>query len=222
MQRALRVGITGKMGSGKSTLSALLREKGITILDADTIAKEIMTKDPVVRNELTNVLGSAAYTDGTLNRKFIAEKIFSDAQLRREVERIVHPRVTLSMRKSFEDAPAGTAVGFESALILQTELWREFDYIVLVTSPEEQILTRITTAGSFSRADAEARLREQSVSPEELDEADFTIENSSTLAQFGDRASFLLTILPVLAQRDLPELPLHQLELSEEDAISLN
>ena len=126
------------------------------------------------------------------------------------------------MRKSFEEAPASTVVGFESALILQTELWREYDYIILVSAPEEQILARIAAAGRFSRSDAEARLREQAVSPAELDEADFTIENSGSLDQFAERASFLLTILPVLAQRDLPELPLHQLELSEEDAISLN
>jgi len=211
--RALRVGITGKMGSGKSTLSRFLRQKRIEVLESDVMAKEIMAHDAHVRGEISALLGPEAYHHHELNRPFVAQTIFSDKSKRIALESIVHPRVTAAMNLLFANAEPGQAIALESALVLQTELWKEFDYIILVSATDEVVIERLAQQGKFSADDIQARLREQASAKFATEEIDFTIENNGSLEDFEKNCQLILTLLPALAKRDLPEVPLHQVDL---------
>jgi len=220
MARSLRLGITGPMGSGKSTFSDFLRAAGHLVLESDAMAKEIMQHDPHARQEISALLGKEAYHGHELNKEFVASSIFTDRAKRVALESIVHPRVTSAMRQAFAHGVPDQVSALESALILQTELWREFDYIVLIEASDETIITRLRSS-RFTEEDVRARLSEQRQMTSEIEEADFTIENNGSLEEFKKRSQFILELMPHLAGRDLPEAPLHQLELDDEEP-SLN
>ena len=84
-QRAIRIGITGKIGSGKSTLARLMAARGTTVIDTDSLAKELMERDPALRKAITALLGAQAYREDALDRAYVAGRIFPDARLRREL-----------------------------------------------------------------------------------------------------------------------------------------
>lgn len=216
VKRALRVGITGKFGSGKSTVSTVFREQGIEVIDSDSLAKSLMQEVPAVREKLAAILGNEAYVHDELNRSFIAEKIFSNSSLREQVEAVVHPAVLEAIDERFRHAEAGSIVAVESALLFQTSLWLEFDYIVLTDSSDEAILARSAQANKFDAQTVQARLREQAYEPAFKDAADFVIPNEGTTDELAGRARFVASLLRALAHRDLPEIPLHQLDDEEE------
>jgi dephospho-CoA kinase len=218
VSRALRVGITGKMGSGKSTLSNLLRARTIPVFESDAVAKEIMRSDSDVRAKIEALLGAGAYPEGELDRAFVAAQIFSDSKKRLAMEAIVHPVVLTRMQEFFDAGRPSTLVAVESALVFQTDLWRQFDYILLVEVPDEVVIERLATSGRFTRADVLRRLKEQSASGHGMkEEADFVLSNIGSMEEFEKSAAKVLVLLEIFSRRELPEKPLHQLELSEDE-----
>jgi dephospho-CoA kinase len=207
-KRSFRLGITGKMGSGKSVLSEVFRQSGIRILDADTIAKEVMENDKAVHAELVAILGNKAFNDGKLNTSFVAEKIFSDPVLKEKVELIVHPYTLQYILKEFETAGPENIVGLESAIIFQTGLDEIFDAVILVDSADDLILKRLAAGGKFSSKDIRKRLALQFYEDEMKQDADLVITNNSTLSEFEDNCKRALEILRISAMQELPDTPL--------------
>ena len=158
--RAIRIGITGKLGSGKSTLAKMMEVRGTVAVRSDGLARELMERDPALRAKLTQILGQQAFAQDTLDRKFVASRIFSDRTVRKQVEAVIHPGVTAELERSFEAHP-NEMVAVESALILQTCFRERFDYIILIESPDEEAIARVTQEGRMSKADAEVRLAVQ-------------------------------------------------------------
>lgn len=155
--RSVRIGITGKLGSGKSVLLRLMAEHGFQIIHSDDLARELMERDGTVREQLIGILGQKTYFDGKLDRAFVASQIFHDKSLLAKVESVVHPAVTREVEKIFlAESPRPVAV--ESALILKTRFQEIFDYIVLIESPEEASIQRVIQEGRLTRSQAEARL----------------------------------------------------------------
>jgi dephospho-CoA kinase len=209
MKRSVRIGVTGKLGSGKSTLMRALEEQGIHVLDTDQIAKDLMVEDTDVRTAIEELAGKEVYLDGELDRKLLASKLFKDSQLRQSLEAIVHPAVTKAVEKEFAAAPVQSIVAVESALILSSQFKRIFDYIVLVNAPTEAIIDRVNQFSILSEDDARRRLKVQDYEHANYDEVDITIENSGHPEEFLERARTLGQMLKALAQRDMPERPLH-------------
>ncbi len=212
MKRALRLGITGKIASGKTLLSQWLREQNITVLDADTIAKEVMENNSEVRSELIALFSEAIYTNGKLDTKYLAGELFNNNEKRIAVEEIVHPLVLNEFDVAFEQAPAGSVVGVESALMFQTGFDDDFDIVILVTASDEQIIERNNVSKRFSETDLRTRLAIQGFSQEMDDWADFVIENNSTTEEFIARASTIIEIVKIIAMGDLPEEPMRVFE----------
>ncbi len=212
MKRALRLGITGKIASGKTLLSQWLRENGITVLDADSIAKEVMEKNAEVRSELITMFSEAVYTNGKLDTKFLAAELFNNNEKRIAVEELVHPLVLEAFDLAFEQAPAGSIIGVESALMFQTGFDDDFDIVILVISSDQQIIERNTLTKRFSETDLRARLAIQGFSKEMEDWADFVIENNSTPEEFIARASTIIEIVRIIALGELPEEPMRVFE----------
>ncbi len=208
--RAIRIGVTGKLGSGKSLLVKAMEARGIYCVRSDNLARDLMETDPELRTRLAEILGPEVYHEGWLNRKFIASQIFNNRELRRKVEAAVHPATTAEIREIFQNNP-GKLVVVESALILQSKFREMFDYIVLVESPDEAAIDRVVAEGRMSRADAEARLAEQNQDATDPGEADFVLDNSGTREEFEKKCLTIIGILETLKDRELPKRPLHSL-----------
>jgi dephospho-CoA kinase len=177
----LRIGLTGGLGSGKSTVAALLRDHGLTVFEADALAREIMEPGQAAYRGIVEEFGpSVVRPDGTLNRPRLAGLAFGEGRLG-DLNRIVHPPVIAEqerrMNALFANDPQAIAV-VESALIFEAEAWgsvphwrERFDRIVLVTAPDElkiqRFLARILTAEATpeqraaAERDARARLAAQ-------------------------------------------------------------
>ena len=148
----LRVGLTGGLGSGKSTVAALLRERGFTVLEADAIAREMMEPGQPIYQAIVEHFGAEVLrADGTLDRPRLAELVFNQGRLP-ELNHIVHPPVVAEQERRMEELFArdpGAVVFVESALIFEAGAWgtvpewrRRFDRIVLVTAPDEVKIER--------------------------------------------------------------------------------
>lgn len=209
MKRAVRIGVTGKLGSGKSTLMQALAESGIRILNTDEIAKDIMVRDPNVHQAIVGLAGQEVFFEGELDRTLLASKLFKDSVLRQKLEAIVHPAVTREVEREFKQAPPGTIVAVESALILSSDFRRLFDYIILVDATNEAVIERINNFSHITEDDAKRRLRIQDYEHANYEEVDITIENSGTPEAFFGHAQTLAQMLKTLAQRDMPEHALH-------------
>jgi len=206
--RALRLGITGKIASGKSTLSRILRESGIEVLDADSMAKDIIENDEQVRKSVMQVLGTEAYNDQGLNKEFVAKAIFSNPKQKTEIESVVHTAVWELIDKRFAEAKAGTIIGVESAILYQTGYDAMFDILVLVDASDEMVKSNAAKSGKLSPEDVENRLKIQNFGEEWKEDADYVLTNDCPLEEFEERCRKLSALLRITLATDLPKLPL--------------
>ncbi|MGA8532345.1 MAG: dephospho-CoA kinase [Acidobacteriaceae bacterium] len=197
----LRVGLTGGLGSGKSTVAALLREHGFSVLEADGIARELMEPGQSVYLAIVEHFGpSVLRNDGALDRPRLADLVFHHGRLP-ELNRIVHPPVVAEQERRMDDLFARdphAIVFVESALIFEAEAWgtvpewrRRFDRIVLVTAPDElkiqRFLARMLPGDASpeerARAEGDARARLAAQLPEsvKIPRSDMVIDNSDSL-----------------------------------------
>jgi dephospho-CoA kinase len=196
----LRAGLTGGLGSGKSTLGAMFRSLGAHVIEADAVGRELMSPGQAIYGEIVNHFGSEVVNaDGTLNRRLLADLAFRHNRLS-ELNRIVHPAVIEAQRERAERVFAedpNAVVIVESALIFEADAqgtapgWRErFDRVILVTAPDEVKVARYlargaSRAGSVDdlEADARGRLAAQIPDREKISLCDYVIHNDGTLAE---------------------------------------
>lgn len=204
----LRVGLTGGLGSGKSTVAARLRELGAQVIEADELGRELMEPGHAVYDDIVRVFGpEIVASDGQLNRRKLADMAFSGGRLD-ELNAIVHPAVIAAQAKWMGDVfardPNAVAV-VESALIFEVERdarargeaegvladWRRrFDRVIVVTAPDEVKIARyaakVAQSGqgrAAAEADARARLARQIPDHAKAGRADFVLDNSGDLMQ---------------------------------------
>ena len=174
--------LTGFIGSGKSAVSALLRERGIPVYDSDARTKALYDESPVLVPALEEALGIPLRTsDGKLDRKALAAVIFNDANARERVEALVYPAVLedfLRWREAHADAPF---VVLESAIILSKPIFNGLaDRVVLVTAPREVRLQRVMARDGLSEEEVIRRMDAQQMP---LDGIDTVLQNDGTPEQ---------------------------------------
>lgn len=184
------LGITGGIGSGKTTVCCFLESLGAEVFYADLEAKKIQVEDLEAKAEIQAVFGAAAYEpDGSLNRPFLAKKVFENKDLLQKLNQIVHPRVRarLLARKKESQTRGIPLLGYEAALIYETGGEQYVDAVLVVYAPQETRIARVKTRDQVSEAQVLARMQHQ-LSEEELRaRADFTIENKGDLADLEAR-----------------------------------
>jgi dephospho-CoA kinase len=155
-----RVGITGGIGSGKTTVAEIFKVLGIPVYYADDAAKRLMNEDPALRSSLIALLGADIYRDGRLDRAVMAAKIFADKSLLEKVNAIVHP-VTIADGASWMEKQHAPYAIKEAALIFESGVQRDLDFIIGVYAPETLRIHRVMQRNGWSREEVKKRIASQ-------------------------------------------------------------
>lgn len=196
------VGLTGGIGSGKSTVSNALTQRGARIIDADQITRELQAPGQPLLGELAARFGSGILTaDGALDRPALAAIAFSDAEALADLNKLVHPAVGREIARRLEEA-AGTEDVVVMDIPLLTENPREgLQGIIVVDVPVETQVERLVKYRGFSEDDARARIAKQATREARLATADFVVDNSGPVEALAPQIERLwqwLTSLPQL------------------------
>jgi len=186
----LDVGLTGGLGSGKSTVTALLAARGAFVIDADLLAREALaTGSPGLAAVVAGLGPEVLHADGSLDRARLAARIFDDPTARALVEGVVHPEVARLTRLRRSQAPAGTRVVVHDVpLLVEAGLAERYHLVVVVECDERTRLARVQARG-MPAADARARMAAQGTDAERRAAADIVISNDGGLAALGEQVA---------------------------------
>lgn len=173
----IKVGITGGIGAGKSFVCKRFAAMGFPVFDCDKESKLLMNTHQVVRFRLTELLGQECYQNDTLNRAFVAEKIFNNPTLKQQVEAIVHPVVAeqFSQWASEQNTPI---VLVESAILYESGFDKQVDKVIVVDANTETRIERTMKRDACSKEQAEQRINAQMSNQEKIKKADYIIQNN--------------------------------------------
>jgi dephospho-CoA kinase len=199
MNKKLRIAITGGIGSGKSLVSSFFEKAGYPVIKADDIAKELMQTNEQVKKKLIKSFGSEIFSNGILNKKYLADEVFSNSEKMTVINAIVHPptfkMIESLYRKFFEN---NDIVFVESALVFEAKMSRMFDHIILIYSDEITRIKRVVSRDNTTEEKVKARMQFQINDEQKKDIAHITIENNNTIEELEKRCTFILGILNAL------------------------
>jgi dephospho-CoA kinase len=177
-----RVALTGGIGSGKSTVSALLARHGAVVIDADVLAREVVMPGTSGLAAVVEEFGPEVLTPaGELDRPGVGRLVFGDPAARARLEAVVHPRVRARAAEIEAAASPGAVVVHDIPLLVETGQAHLFDTVVVVDAPIEVQLDRLTRLRSMSRDEAQARITAQAPREERLAAADQVVVNDGSL-----------------------------------------
>jgi dephospho-CoA kinase len=182
----IRVGLTGGIATGKSTVARMFARRGAAVIDADQMVRELQKPGSAVYEAIVDAFGPQILgCDGTIDRKSLGDLVFHDEQLRRHLETIVHPALINAVeRRVAELRTQGVAVCVvELPLLMEAEAERRFDCVVVVTAPEEVQVARLMADRGLTREEALARIASQMPLGEKERRGDFVIENGGALQE---------------------------------------
>ena len=171
-----KVGITGGIGSGKSTVCRMLAERGVALYDADSRAKELMSTSESLRKALIENFGAETFTAEGLNRQYLAERVFNDAEQLRLLNSLVHPAV-LADFEAWAEEQDGHYVVFESAILFEAGLENRVDAVVAVMAPESLRVERVMARDGHTKEQVMARIKSQMSDDERSDRSQYSIVN---------------------------------------------
>jgi dephospho-CoA kinase len=188
----LTVGVTGGVASGKTTVSKIFKEEGAYLLEADQIARELVQPSSPAWKELIRVFGEEILEeDGTIDRKRLATRIFSDSNQRRLLNGILHPRIKEEMEKRAKEIgqkdPEAIVV-FDVPLLVETGFHREVDRVVVIISEEVQQIERLKERAGMSEEETRWIISSQMPTEEKVKAADFVIRNEGSFEETRRRA----------------------------------
>lgn len=179
---SLKIGITGGIGSGKSLICQIFAVMGVPTYNADLEAKLIMTQSAAVRRQLIEAFGADTYLpNGDVNRPFLSQQVFQDAQKLSILNGIVHPAVI----QAAADWAAAQKFPYslkEAALLFESGSYKKLDYTIMVTAPVETRIARVMQRDHAAREQVEARIAQQLSDDEKIKLADFVIINDGKVA----------------------------------------
>ncbi|MEE3605409.1 dephospho-CoA kinase [Bacillus altitudinis] len=181
----LVIGLTGGIASGKSTVSQMIKEKGIRVVDADVIAKEAVSKGSAALHQIVQTFGEEVLLpNGELNRQQLGAIIFSDEEKRKQLNAIVHPEVRKEMLEQRDEGVSNneTFVVLDIPLLFESKLEGLVDRIIVVYTTPELQLSRLMNRNDLSEEEALNRIHSQQSLEEKCQKADRVIENTKDLA----------------------------------------
>ncbi|WP_291864195.1 dephospho-CoA kinase [Maribacter sp.] len=170
------VGLTGGIGSGKTTVATLFNALGVPVYNSDLQAKELMQNSKILIQKIKALLGEESYKEGKLNRSYIAQKIFGDRELLSKLNAIVHPAVREDFLHWLSSQNHAYVIQ-ETALLFENKAEKLYDKIILVTAPEEVRVQRVLQRDKNTREAILARINNQLSDIVKIPKADFVLEN---------------------------------------------
>lgn len=178
----LLIGLTGGIGSGKSTIARRLRDHGAVVIDADDIAREVVEPGKPALAEIISAFGPQILnTDGTLNRSALAEIVFNDSAKRQMLNDIVHPAVRARTNELFEQCGDNDVIIYDVPLLVESNGMYDFDHIIVASAPEPVRVQRLMENRGMTEAEAQSRIESQASEESRLSIADTVINTGSSL-----------------------------------------
>ncbi len=177
----LKIGLTGGMGSGKTTVSKIFSVLGIPVFYADDIAKNIMNEDAALKQNIINTFGIEAYINNTLNRKYIANIVFNERYKLDQLNALVHP-VTLAAADKWFNLQTSPYVIKEAALMFEAGAAAYLDYVIGVYAPQHLRLQRVMQRDNSTREQVLARMNNQIDETIKMKLCDFVVINDEQQA----------------------------------------
>jgi len=172
----IKVAITGGIGVGKTTVSNLFEKMGIPVFNSDVIAKEIMSSNHALKNQIIEVFGVNAYENNKLNRSYLSNAIFNDRNLLEKMNSIVHPYVAEKFNSWLKNQSSKYII-YESAIVFESNGENAFDKIICVVAPKEEVIRRIIDRNNFSRDKIISIINNQLPEEVKTEKSDYIIEN---------------------------------------------
>jgi dephospho-CoA kinase len=193
------VALTGGIGSGKSTVGRMLASRGLVVVDADQIARDLVAPGSPGHDQVVAAFGPEVVgPGGSLDRTKLASQVFADPEARTRLEAIVHPLVEQESQRQFRAAPPDSLVFYEVPLLAETDRRADFDSVVVVDAPDEVRLARLVARG-MAPSDARNRMAAQATRAERLSIADQVINNSGSELELAAEVEQLLDRLGVVS-----------------------
>lgn len=170
------VALTGGIGAGKSTVAQYFSELGAVVVDADHLARIAIERGSEGFDEVVANFGQEIISNGDIDRKALAAIIFSDPELKRKLESIIHPRVQQLFAQAVAQSDPSVPLIYEIPLLVETNAAAKFDYVITVEADEELRISRLLARGMFI-SDIKARLANQAPSSARTEIADVVIRN---------------------------------------------
>ncbi|MEK5270880.1 dephospho-CoA kinase [Aeribacillus sp. FSL K6-8394] len=180
------IGLTGGIASGKSTVSEMLKKRGIPVIDADLIAREVVEVGKKAYTEIVNAFGKEILNeDLTINRARLGSIVFQNEDKREKLNSIVHPEVRLGMKRRQEQliSEGAKAVVLDIPLLFESNLKHLVDKVIVVYTEEKNQLERLMKRNNFSKEEALSRINAQMPLKEKVKFADAVINNDGTLEE---------------------------------------
>lgn len=172
----LRIGITGGIGSGKSTVAGIFGVLGIPVYSSDDASKRLMVEDENLKKNIITSFGESSYSNGILNRKYLASQVFNNPRKMALLNALVHP-ATLNDAAKWMEKQKSAYVIKEAALIFESGSDKNLDYVIGVQSPKELRIKRVMKRNNVTRGEVEARMKLQLDEDEKMNRCDFIIAN---------------------------------------------
>jgi dephospho-CoA kinase len=180
----LRVGLTGGIGSGKSSVSRFLAEHGAVVIDADVLAREVAAPGTSGLAEIVIAFGPEMVTDdGELDRAAMGRRVFGDDEARRRLEAIIHPRVRARAAEIEASAPTDAVVVHDIPLLVETGQGDRFDVVLVVDAPPDVQVARLVGERQMTEAEARVRIAAQADRERRLAAADHVLSNDGSMEQ---------------------------------------
>lgn len=171
------IGITGGIGSGKSTVCLIFDLFGIPVYNSDVRAKELMNTNPNLIQSIQANFGPEVYVDGNVNSTFLARKVFSDAAALKQLNALVHPVVSRDFDE-WKDQFEKTHIVKEAAILIESGAYKQCDRVIVVEAPENLRIKRVMVRDGVPNEEVKARIRNQMSEAERRVHADYIIDNS--------------------------------------------
>lgn len=185
------IGITGGIGSGKSTLSERIRKAGYAVYDTDSAARRLQNESAEIRKKIIALFGAEAYTDNVLNRKYIAGIVFNQPELLRKLNEIVHPAIRADFKEWTQKNNSEKMLFLECAILFQGEFQKLVDKIILVTAPQAIRVKRVMKRDGIAESQVLERINNQLTEAEMAAKSDLIIDTGITDINKLDVSEFL-------------------------------
>jgi dephospho-CoA kinase len=172
----IKIGITGGIGSGKTTVCRIFQYLGIPVYNADYEAKKLMVNDKNLRKKIIALLGTDSYKNDELNRQFIAGQVFNNQELLTKLNSYVHPAVKQDFIKWSTKQKAPYVI-YEAAVMIESGSYKLLDKLIVVTAPMEQRIARVCSRDNVDESKVRERIINQLTESEMLKYADYVIPN---------------------------------------------